>query len=53
MEEEEEGVIDSNDPNYDDENPLSKDVKLKMIDLEKATEQVGVRIIETSKEIVL
>lgn len=40
--EEDGSVFDCKDPNYDDENLDNKDVKLKVLDLEKVAEEVGV-----------
>ncbi|KAK8733819.1 hypothetical protein OTU49_006190, partial [Cherax quadricarinatus] len=43
-EEELDGAIDSNDPNYDESNPEHKDFKLKVIDLDRSDEELQKQI---------
>lgn len=46
-EEEVDGAIDSNDPNYDEANPENRDFKLKVINLDRSDEelQVGMNVV--------
>lgn len=46
-EEEVDGAIDSNDPNYDEANPENRDFKLKVINLDRSDEelQVGINVV--------
>ncbi|XP_045581755.1 programmed cell death protein 4 [Procambarus clarkii] len=43
-EEELDGAIDTNDPNYDESNPDNKDFKLKIIDLDRSDEELQKQI---------
>lgn len=43
-EEEVDGAIDSNDPNYDEANPENRDFKLKVINLDRSDEELQVSI---------
>lgn len=50
-EEEVDGAIDSNDPNYDEANPENRDFKLKVINLDRSDEelQVGINVVIVKK----
>lgn len=41
-EEEVDGAIDSNDPNYDEANPENREFKIKVIDLDRSNEELQV-----------